>query len=871
MQDIEEKDRLRLVLICAALMVVAYTAGNWAASQYIASLYGYSPDLPGHIYGEVFFPFSVNIWRGNTELMQIIGFDVKKYSMIAWIFYAIGGVCCYQVYRSMQRMTSHGTAGWAKKKDIIEAGLKSQESGFVVGINPFTKQLMLHNGPEHILLVAPTRSGKGVCNMIPTGICWKHSIFFFDPKGELWNFTAKWRQKAFGQKVMKFEPLCKDGSAAKWNPFAEIDFQSFEELTDVSTISEMMVKTGEGGGKDPFWENSASALINGIILHLLYKHYQEKRLLPCPSDVMSFLSTPTMSTEKLFATMKMYPHISKDEFLERGGKRNVLKEVYGEYIEDFKPYAKACPEFKEAVEKNEKVAREYERALSEGREDAPPPESNLELLQRTIRELEENKEDFSEEQKFDFSAPDLSQATDKESIDQAVQTHIDTIGPWFMLLVHPKVAEAAANIYNGAEQTSASIMQTAQTAMAVYQDPLVRKNTATSDFTTRDLLDPRQEVSLYLVLQPNDIEKLRPILRLFINTMLAKLVRDMEFEEAKKKEKKADEEGEQKKKKKKEEKPKKQRLLLMLDEFPQLYKLESIERSLAICAGYGVKICIVAQSMGQLNKIYTKENAIPGNCHVQIYFTPTLEDGGGTARTLSETLGEKTIHSFSKSTTGEMFKGSTSTSNMARKLMTPDEVRRMPQDRELVFVAGFRAIYGYKLRYYEEPWFMQRIKPPPLFSDTATKIQSYANLFAVHELERKKIEEKREKVSTARQIYEEHLKKQREEEAHGEASETQADNHGEAGAASPQEAPDHDGATAAGGPGHDPRPEGAEAVAENKAEKKGKPDEAKGDEEAARNKKAEMVRLFNIAHAEILAMTAKNEEEEELQDGAGNL
>ena len=56
----------------------------------------------------------------------------------------------------------------------------------------------------------------------------------------------------------------------------------------------------------------------------------------------------------------------------------------------------------------------------------------------------------------------------------------------------------------------------------------------------------------------------------------------------------------------------------MLDEFPQLGKLESIEKSLAICAGYGVKICIVAQSMGQLNKIYTKDNAIPGNCHVLI-------------------------------------------------------------------------------------------------------------------------------------------------------------------------------------------------------------------------------------------------------------
>ena len=162
-------------------------------------------------------------------------------------------------------------------------------------------------------------------------------------------------------------------------------------------------------------------------------------------------------------------------------------------------------------------------------------------------------------------------------------------------------------MYNGAEQTRASIMQTAQTSMAVYQDPLVKKNTAVSDFSLRDLLDPSGEVSLYLVLQPNDIDKLRPVLRLFVNTMLAKLVRDMKFDTN-------EESG---------KKPKKQRLLLMLDEFPQLGRLESIEKTLAICAGYGVKICIVAQSMGQLNKIYTKDNAIPVSyTHLTLPTTP---------------------------------------------------------------------------------------------------------------------------------------------------------------------------------------------------------------------------------------------------------
>lgn len=744
MMEMDEKDRNKFILICVVVLAVAYVGGNWATTQLIADALEYHELLPGRLFGHVFQPFAIDLWRSDAALYDAIQRTIRSYFYVAWIFYSIGIFICYQVYRSMTRMSSHGTADFAKAEDIKKAGLAAKETGFVVGQNPFNDKIMLHNGPEHVLLVAPTRSGKGVCNMVPTGLCWKHSIFLFDPKGELWTFTAAWRKNHMGQKVMKFEPLCKDGSSAKWNPFAEIDFQSFEELTDVSTVSEMMVKTGEGGSKDPFWENSAVALINGIILHLLYKHHQEKRLLPCPSDVMTFLSSPSMSTEKLFATMKMYPHISKEEFLEvtvDGVKRtNPLKDIYGEYIEDFRPFAKALPAFAEAAEENEAQAHRYEEALSLGKTDVPPPKSNLELLRDTIRATESDP-DPQKRKTLNFEAPDISAAADKKEINKIIQAHVDKEGPWYLLLVHPKVAEAAANMYNGAEQTAASIMQTAQTSMAVYQDPLIRQNTAVSDFTLRDLLDPSQEVSLYLVLQPNDIDKLRPILRLFVNTMLAKLVRDMEFarkEDAKK--------GAAAKK----EKPKKQRLLLMLDEFPQLGKLESIEKSLAICAGYGVKICIVAQSMGQLNKIYTKDNAIPGNCHVQIYFTPTLEDGGGTAKTLSDTLGDKTIHSYSKSDNGKVFQSSTSTSNMARKLMTPDEVRRMPADRELVFVAGFRPVYGKKIRYYEQKYFMDRVLDPPLFSDTATQIQSYAQLFAVHAAERRKIEARQEEVARAR-------------------------------------------------------------------------------------------------------------------------
>ena len=53
----------------------------------------------------------------------------------------------------------------------------------------------------------------------------------------------------------------------------------------------------------------------------------------------------------------------------------------------------------------------------------------------------------------------------------------------------------------------------------------------------------------------------------------------------------------------------KQRLLLMLDEFPQLGNLKLMESALAVCAGYGIKVCIVAQDVNQLNKEYTKDTS----------------------------------------------------------------------------------------------------------------------------------------------------------------------------------------------------------------------------------------------------------------------
>ena len=123
----------------------------------------------------------------------------------------------------------------------------------------------------------------------------------------------------------------------------------------------------------------------------------------------------------------------------------------------------------------------------------------------------------------------------------------------------------------------------------------------------RDLLSPKDTVSLYLCMQTNEVQTLKPLSRLLINTMLQKLIRDMKFDTS----------GGA---------SMKQRLLLLLDEFPQLGNLKAMELALALCAGYGIKVCIVAQDVNQLNKEYTKDNSIASATSTSI--SPRTSGGG---------------------------------------------------------------------------------------------------------------------------------------------------------------------------------------------------------------------------------------------------
>ena len=151
------------------------------------------------------------------------------------------------------------------------------------------------------------------------------------------------------------------------------------------------------------------------------------------------------------------------------------------------------------------------------------------------------------------------------------------------------------------------VLSTAKSYLSLYRDPLVAKNISRSDFAIRDLMHNANPVSLYIVTQPNDKTRLRPLVRIMMNMIVRTLADRLDFKDGQ---------------------PVanyKHRLLLMLDEFPSLGKLEIFQESLAFIAGYGIKAYLICQDINQLKSRetgYGHDEAITSNCHIQNAFPP---------------------------------------------------------------------------------------------------------------------------------------------------------------------------------------------------------------------------------------------------------
>lgn len=134
---------------------------------------------------------------------------------------------------------------------------------------------------------------------------------------------------------------------------------------------------------------------------------------------------------------------------------------------------------------------------------------------------------------------------------------------------------------------------------------------------------------------------------------------------------------------------------VMMDEFANVALPENFEKVLATCRGREISINIIIQNMAQIKAMFRDswEN-LTGNCDTYIYL-------GGNESTsheyISKSLGKETVDVKTRGVThGRNGSSSNNFQSVGRELLTPDEVRMIDNNYEVVIIRGERAVIDKK-------------------------------------------------------------------------------------------------------------------------------------------------------------------------------
>ena len=161
------------------------------------------------------------------------------------------------------RRSLHGDARFASAREIRKAGLTGNR-GIIVGKKG--SGYLMFDGSQHVLLSAPTRSGKGVSVVIPNLLTWPESCVVLDIKRENWDITSGYRRK-YGQRCYLFNPGASDGRTHRYNPLGYISEDPDKRIDDIQKIANMIFPDVQG--TDPIWTATPRSLFLGVVLFLL--------------------------------------------------------------------------------------------------------------------------------------------------------------------------------------------------------------------------------------------------------------------------------------------------------------------------------------------------------------------------------------------------------------------------------------------------------------------------------------------------------------------------------------------------------------------------------------------------------------------------
>ena len=216
-----------------------------------------------------------------------------------------------------------------------------------------------------------------------------------------------------------------------------------------------------------------------------------------------------------------------------------------------------------------------------------------------------------------------------------------------------------------------------------WSNPAIDRATATSDFDFADIR--KTPLSVYLVVEPQMVKPLAPLIRLFFSDLLATL--------------QDHEPGED------EPWP----VMIMLDEFNSLGKMPIVTDSIETLRSYRANLAILTQTIPALDDIYGENarRALQGNAGIKLYLTLSDEK---TIEELSKAFGKTTkrVVTRSRSVGRNPFAGRSISERAEETALLPEnEARRMDLDNIVLVVDGQMPVRAKRIKYYEDRFFKE--------------------------------------------------------------------------------------------------------------------------------------------------------------------
>jgi type IV secretion system protein VirD4 len=254
-------------------------------------------------------------------------------------------------------------------------------------------------------------------------------------------------------------------------------------------------------------------------------------------------------------------------------------------------------------------------------------------------------------------------------------------------ICHPDIALAARAYASAHEKGRKSVQMTVRSYLNWIAGHEIENAISASDFRIGDLMCNREPVSLYVQVSPGDLKSLQPLVRLFFHLASTSFTTHIE----------TDSDG----------RPKENALLMALDEFPLLGKVSFFEDVVRLASGYGIKCLFIAQSLNDISRVYGTNNGFLDNTQIYVAFAAldpvTREKVSKLTGNVTETRVSSSLpHHFSGSG------GSRTLAEVERPLLDVAEVGALPDEKQLIFIAGHRPYLLPKLRYDKVAWLAKR-------------------------------------------------------------------------------------------------------------------------------------------------------------------